>query len=160
MLKKNLAVFSILALLLGSVTPAFADHGRDYNRHQGNYGRVHSSRDRHHVVRRLPHGHRTVFFSGRPYYYADGFFYRNIRHGVYIVTAPPPTVITVPIQTVQTVETEVRTPIDSYDIYIPNSNGSFTLVTIHKTHKGFVGPQGEIYPEHPTVGQLKAMYGK
>jgi hypothetical protein len=47
---------------------------------------------------------------------------------------------------------------DSFDIHIPNGNGSFTLVTLQKTEKGFLGPQGEFYADHPTEDQLKARY--
>lgn len=45
-------------------------------------------------------------------------------------------------------------------INIPNSNGSYTQVTLRKSGSGYIGPQGEYYPEHPTVEQLKALYGK
>jgi hypothetical protein len=58
------------------------------------------------------------------------------------------------------VKKEFKDAIDAYDIYIPNENGSYTLVTLKKVEKGFLGPQGEFYPEHPTVEQLKTLYGK
>jgi len=45
-------------------------------------------------------------------------------------------------------------------IHIPNSNGSYTAVTLQKSGDGYIGPQGEYYPEHPTVAQLKVLYGK
>ncbi len=48
----------------------------------------------------------------------------------------------------------------TYDIYLPNGNGTFTLVQLSKTGNGYLGPQGEYYPEHPTMDQLKERYLK
>ncbi len=48
--------------------------------------------------------------------------------------------------------------VDSFEIHLPNGDGSFTLVTLKKTSTGFLGPQGEFYPDHPTVDQLKDRY--
>jgi len=45
-------------------------------------------------------------------------------------------------------------------INVPNSNGSYTPVTLVKYGNGYIGPQGEYYPGNPTVEQLKALYGK
>jgi hypothetical protein len=49
---------------------------------------------------------------------------------------------------------------DPMEINIPNGNGSYTSVTLTKTEKGFLGPQGEFYADHPTVDQLKERYAK
>lgn len=50
---------------------------------------------------------------------------------------------------------------EKYSLYIPNSDGvTYTAVVVRKKDKGYVGPQGEFYPEFPKVEQLKAMYGK
>lgn len=44
---------------------------------------------------------------------------------------------------------------------IPNSDGAtYTQVVIREQPNGYVGPQGEFYPEFPKVAQLKAMYCK
>ena len=51
-------------------------------------------------------------------------------------------------------------PSSAVETYIPNGNGSFTVVTLQKTDKGFLGPQGEFYADHPTEEQLKARYCK
>jgi len=48
----------------------------------------------------------------------------------------------------------------NFDIYVPNSDGTYTLVTLKQTDKGYIGPQGELYPEHPTVEKLKVLYAK
>ena len=50
---------------------------------------------------------------------------------------------------------------DTYTVNIPNSDGTtYTAVVLHNKGNGYVGPQGEFYPEFPRVAQLKAMYGK
>ena len=46
------------------------------------------------------------------------------------------------------------------EINIPNGDGSYTSVTLTKTDKGFLGPQGEFYADHPTEEQLKTRYCK
>jgi hypothetical protein len=48
---------------------------------------------------------------------------------------------------------------DSTIVNIPNSNGKFTPVKLTKYANGFIGPQGEFYPEHPTIAELKVLYG-
>lgn len=88
-----------------------------------------------------------------------------------IVTAltPSPTVIVQqPVVVPQTVyipqevfpQTTSRPMPASVVINIPNSNGSYTPVTLWKSFDGYVGPQGEYYPGRPTVEQLKVLYGK
>jgi len=51
-------------------------------------------------------------------------------------------------------------PTNSYDVYIPADNGTFTLVQLKKSGSGYLGPQGEYYPSYPTMDQLKARYVK
>jgi hypothetical protein len=48
---------------------------------------------------------------------------------------------------------------DSVTLYVPNSKGRFTAVTLIKRAKGYSGPQGEFYPNNPTIAQLRAIYG-
>jgi hypothetical protein len=45
-------------------------------------------------------------------------------------------------------------------VNIPNDHGGYTPVVIKRSGQGFIGPQGEFYPEFPKVTQLKVMYGK
>jgi hypothetical protein len=49
---------------------------------------------------------------------------------------------------------------DVFTVNIPNEHGGYTAVIIKRSANGFVGPQGEFYPEFPKVSQLKIMYGK
>lgn len=113
------------------------------------------------VVPVLPAGYTTVTVERTPYYYYHDTYYVSAPGGYTV--APPPAVAPQPAPAASvdaTVKTEYKESIDTYDIYIPNQNGSYTLVTLKKAEKGFIGPQGEFYPEHPTVEQLKALYGK
>jgi hypothetical protein len=48
---------------------------------------------------------------------------------------------------------------DTVTIFVPNSAGRFTPVRLIKHNNGYSGPQGEFYPDHPTVAQLRALYG-
>ncbi len=110
-----------------------------------------------------------------PYYYVNGvpYYYGNPYYSAapigYVGVAQPP-VAYVPISAPTAVtyaaapaaSSQPATPSvsvnDSVDIHIPNGNGSFTLVTLQKTEKGFMGPQGEFYADHPTEDQLRARY--
>jgi len=124
------------------------------------------------VIPALPPGYTSVMIQRTPYYYYNGIYYAATPAG-YTVTEPPPSVPapmpTIPAAvspapspaTAQAVSPAVGAPsTDSFDIYVPNGDGTFTLVTLKKTEKGFIGPQGELYPEHPTVEKLKVLYGK
>ena len=54
-------------------------------------------------------------------------------------------------------------PVDQqneFTVNIPNDHGGYTTILIKRSRNGFTGPQGEFYPEFPTVSQLKIIYGK
>lgn len=133
------------------------------------------------IVPALPPGYTTVFVNNTPYYEYGYTYYTPAPNG-YVVAAPP-TVPAIP-QPAATVQTATPAPyaqaspqpapasaqtvpagidetrIDTFEIHIPNGDGSFTLITLKKTGTGFLGPQGEFYPDHPTVDQLKERYIK
>lgn len=44
-------------------------------------------------------------------------------------------------------------------VWITNSNGSQTSVSLRRSGPGFVGPRGEWYPNMPTEKQLRMVYG-
>ena len=44
-------------------------------------------------------------------------------------------------------------------INIPNVHGGYNVVVLKKSGGGFVGPDGEYYPEFPKVFQLEMKYG-
>ena len=124
------------------------------------------------VVPALPPGSTVVYLGGVPYYYYGNTYYAVAPNG-YVVTAPP--AVAAPVAAapgVAPVQAPAPAPIAqqpvapasnepaSFETYIPNGNGSFTVVTLQKTEKGFLGPQGEFYADHPTEDQLKARYCK
>ncbi|OGW79251.1 MAG: hypothetical protein A3G33_00175 [Omnitrophica bacterium RIFCSPLOWO2_12_FULL_44_17] len=136
------------------------------------------------LVPGLPPGYTMIIENGVPYY-VYGYTYYAPAPGGYVVAAAPPAVSVpimmvappvapvvpaaapVPAQLVQmnvsnatATEIKEKNNKDVFDIYIPNGNGSYTLVTLRKTEKGFLGPQGEFYSDHPTVEQLRERYAK
>ena len=70
-----------------------------------------------------------------------------------VVAAPAP------ITAAPAVQPQVQIP-ETLIVNIPNSKGGYTSVTMKKLGNGFIGPQGEYYPGHPTVAQLKVLYGE
>jgi len=45
-------------------------------------------------------------------------------------------------------------------VNIPNSRGGYNAVVIKKSGDGYIGPDGEYYPEFPKIFQLQMKYGK
>ncbi|MFH0753852.1 MAG: DUF6515 family protein [Candidatus Omnitrophota bacterium] len=55
----------------------------------------------------------------------------------------------------------VQEPFDQVvTVNIPDNHGGFVPVVIKRSGNGFVGPQGEFYPEFPKVSQLQTIYVK
>jgi len=100
------------------------------------------------IVTVLPLGHNVIIVGGVTYYYYDNVYYKDYPSGYIVV--PAPAVVTAPPAAIG--ETVI--------INIPNSDGTYTPVKLVKRNSGYIGPQGEYYSEHPTVEQLKVLYGK
>ena len=117
--------------------------------------------------------------SYSPYYYGSGYYYPYYYPEYYdtgIIASSPgvetPEIIVQPSTTVVTTAsaystTEITplqiTPTDTdneISINIPNATEGYTSVLMKRSGKGFVGPQGEYYPEFPRVSVLKVIYGK
>ena len=128
------------------------------------------------VVREIPPVYVPVLANGITYYTADGIYYQYTPQG-YMVAQPPQNVTVVqqappvqqaqpaPVNTGTVVEKVIpSTPVEKTDkvftVNVPNAKGGFTAVTLKKTANGYIGPQGEFYPDFPTVEQLQLMYGK
>ena len=77
-----------------------------------------------------------------------------------MVMAAPPIAPTVSPAVASSTPSQPISANNPSEINIPNGDGSYTSVTLQKTDKGFLGPQGEFYADHPTVDQLKARYCK
>lgn len=123
----------------------------------------------------LPDDYTTVIVNGTPYYYAGGYYFTPYSRGYVIVPEPVPAAST----TSQAKGAEAtaqpssssgadQQPVaaqpksashDTATINIPNSKGGFTPVVLVKHKDGYTGPQGEFYAGHPTVDELKALYG-
>jgi len=122
------------------------------------------------LIDSLPPRYTTVVYGGVPYYYYDNVYCRPYPYGGYVVVPAPvmtqpvvvapelpqPVVVTTPAPVAQP---QAQTP-GTVTINIPNSRGGYTAITLRRSGNGFVGPQGEYYSEHPTVDQLKTLYGK
>ncbi len=107
------------------------------------------------IVSFLPNGYTTIVIGGIAYYHYDNIYYNRCPSGYVVVPAP------VVVKTVHPATTQMQLLSgDTVVVNVPNFNGSFTPVTLTKHGTGYIGPQGEYYPEHPTVEQLKVLYGK
>ena len=116
----------------------------------------------------------TVVVAGVPYYYYSGVYYTPSGDALVAVTPPitEPMVAPAPsaaseeaasatANTPAKVETKAIRPLgDEVTINVPNAGGGFTPVKLVKVDKGYVGPQGEFYKDHPTIAELKVLYGK
>jgi hypothetical protein len=107
------------------------------------------------IVMSLPIGHHTVVIGGAQYYSYDNVYYKPCPSGYVVV--PQPTVV-VPSAPVYSAPAQI--PNETVTINVPNSNGSYTSITLVRRDNGYVGPQGEYYANHPTVEQLRVLYGR
>lgn len=108
---------------------------------------------RHHrIVAVLPAGYASVRLGGMTYFYAGGIYYRPY-YGRYVI---------VPENEVAPYLRNGAIPATPEEmvINVPNSDGTFTPVKLKRTENGYIGPQGELYTAHPTVEELKVLYGR
>ena len=155
-------------LMLAGLTYYYCE-GVYYSRHP--YGYVVVPPPCGAVVREIPPVYVPIVINGATYYTADGIYYQPAGQG-YVVVQQPQNIISVqqaPLQVQTNTGTVVEkvipsTPVDKSDkvftVNVPNIKGGFTAVTLKKAANGYIGPQGEFYPEFPTVEQLQIMYGK
>jgi len=85
--------------------------------------------------------YQPVVVNGVTYYVSNGVYYIYTRYGYQAVATP-------------------ATEADSFTVNVPNNKGGYTAVFLKKSGNGYIGPQGEYYPEFPKVYQLQKMYGK
>lgn len=144
---------ALLSLIfIASSTEAFA-YERSGDRHSQRVV-VSSGRQQYHFRQERFYGPSFFnfgIFFGRPRMGAvvyDNVYYRECPAGYVVVPAP-----TVNVYAQAEPERETVT------IYVPNIRGGYTPITLVKRANGYYGPQGEYYPSHPTVEQLRALYG-
>jgi hypothetical protein len=113
------------------------------------------------LVEGLPAGYTTVVAGGTPYYYYGGYYYRHYPYGYVVVPEPviTPNVVYTPAPEVTSTTVIQPQGSTATTINIPNLKGGYTPVALTKYKNGYLGPQGEYYEGHPTVEQLKALYG-
>jgi hypothetical protein len=129
------------------------------------------------VVTTIPSGYQPVIIDGVPYYTINGVTYMFTSYGYQVVPPPKPLVIQTttagqgappvpvsvqPSPAIQAVGVPAASASadESFTVNIPNSKGGHTPVTLKRSGNGFIGPQGEYYPEFPRIDQLKVMYAK
>jgi len=104
------------------------------------------------MITALPERHKVIVYDNTDYYYYNSAYYIKQPAG-YTVVTPPPSVVS---SNAPAVEAPEKTIV----VTVPNPNGSYIPVTLQKYSDGYVGPNGEFYPDYPTIDQLKAMYSK
>ncbi|MDD5226646.1 MAG: hypothetical protein PHV97_05660 [Candidatus Omnitrophica bacterium] len=104
------------------------------------------------MITALPERHKVIVYDNTDYYYYNNAYYVKQPTG-YTVVTPPPSVVS---SNAPAVEAPEKTVV----VTVPNPNGSYIPVTLQKYSDGYVGPNGEFYPDYPTIDQLKAMYSK
>lgn len=119
-------------------------------------------------VKRIPVDYQPIVYNGITYYTDGGVYYVYTSSGYQVV--PPPAMyvqaqnsvlVSAPsvVERHMAITTMGADQKEMYTVNIPNDKtGGYTEVTIKRTDKGFLGPQGEFYAEFPRVEQLKAMY--
>jgi len=128
----------------------YYEEGRFYRRHVRDYVVVPAPIGA--VVYSLPGGCRTVVVGGVSYYNYEDVYYHPVAGGYRVVNMP--------VEESQVVAVPSEKPQDSFTVNIPNGHSGYTTVILKRSGQGYVGPQGEFYPEFPKIEQLRAMYAK
>ncbi|MFH1665666.1 MAG: hypothetical protein ABIA77_05930 [Candidatus Omnitrophota bacterium] len=140
----SIVIALVSVFTLACAAPAFADRGRRW--------KPYPKGGRHH--------HAVI---STPEWYVPAVFRSLARLGRYRyenrVTYVQPVVVTTPSNTVVVRQMPVTPAADSVTVNIPNANGSYITVVLRRAGNGYIGPQGEYYPGHPTIEQLAALYG-
>lgn len=149
----------------------YREKDRQYNRYNG-FWRV-RARDRrpvryvssryHRRLNHLPRFAKYVWVGGHHYYFHAGVYYKPSPCGTYYIVVDDPHDYTV-VEEKQVTQVYDDTVYESqqrdFVVHIRDNNGKLVTVRLSKSDDGYVGPQGEFYPEFPKVAQLKAMYAE
>ncbi len=172
-LVKIMFVFLFLSLLIVKPTPSYAWHGRTYvgvnlgvwpgGYYYGGpyYGYPYYADPYYYpgyVVAAPQASYQPVVINGTTYYVNNGVYYLYTAYGYQAVT--PPAQVSQPVMVSGPAVAAPASAEDTITVNVPNDKGGYTAVVLRPSGKGFVGPQGEFYPEFPKVSQLKTMYGK
>jgi hypothetical protein len=108
-------------------------------------------------IYKIPDGHNRIIINGVTYYSYDGVYYQPISNGYQVIEPPANLVLG---STTVMVNSPAGQPEGAFTVNIPNHQGGYTAVVLKRSRDGFIGPQGEFYPEFPPVDQLRVMYAK
>lgn len=169
------AGYILIFIIVGANTEAMAWYGSGYHGY-GGYGRFYHPHFRGgFYIGDTWFASPSIEVAGIPYYYYSGVYYTPTNGGALVAVPSPVAEQTVvpapntPSGTVSTTTTKAPAKVetntdrksnDTITINVPNTGKGFTPVKLIKTEKGYIGPQGELYPDHPTVTELKTLYGK
>jgi hypothetical protein len=105
----------------------------------------------------LPDDYTTYYdVDGDPYYYSDGSYFAPYSNGYMVIPAPDLSNATTPGAMAPTLSVAEEQPMMEQPK--PTSSGPITI-NIPNSKGGYIGPQGEYYGGHPTIDELKALYG-
>ena len=127
------------------------------------------------VVNTIPEDFNPVTINGVTYYADSGIYYIQTTGGFKVVPSPIKAAIQAPlvpakesspasVEALTPPQASITVSPDSSDetiiVNVKNSAGAIVPVALKRTDKGFLGPNGEIYPDFPKLKQLQALYGK
>jgi len=139
---KYLILLYFFTFLLIAPSESFAWHGYAYD---GDWNYHGSGRD-------YPYSayiDRSNYIGPSDYSYIDPIYI----DGPLVLTKAPSTPALAPVPNLSITQTQ------EYTVNIPNTRGWYNTVVIKRSGDGFVGPQGEYYPEFPKIFQLQMKYG-
>jgi len=110
------------------------------------------------IVYGIPVGSHPMMINGVTYYEYNGAYYTSIPGGYQVVQPPIIYQATAPVVVQSAAAVTTTDTPEGLTVNIPDSKGGYTAVTLKRSGTGFVGPQGEFYPEFPKVEQLRVMY--
>jgi hypothetical protein len=87
--------------------------------------------------------------------------HRFVHIGPPVIVAPPPVVRHVVVEPPPVVTVRPPLPVEEsrITVWVTNTNGSRTAVTLTRRSPWYVGPRGEYYSGIPTNEQLRVVYG-
>ena len=114
------------------------------------------------VVPEVPYGYEIIVVKGKRYLHYNHTYYLRGQRGYIVVDDPLYESVALPPDTTGLEEFQPAATGSlpgQYTVNIPDSRGGYIPVTLMRKGTGFIGPQGEYYPEFPSVEQLSVMYG-
>ena len=136
--------------------------GERYHYHDG----VFYHKERHHYraipapvgarITHLPHGFRSFYVDGVPYYTYNDVYYQHTPKGYEVINKP----YSKRAKRAKVANKHGNSELeDSITLSIRNREGGYFSITVKPSGDGYIGPQGEYYDEFPKMEHLKMIYG-